>query len=301
MKRAQIQNTNCSPPSSGTIFLRGLKTKCIIGIFDWERKKKQTIIADFRFPSDIAKAAKSDNIRDTEDYKTVAKTVLNLISKSSYFLIETLAEDIASAILQRVSAEWVHVTVSKPGAVRFSENVGIEITRYRKEVRRALDKTSTVYLSVGSNINKRQSINRALSLLKDAFEFIRHSSIYESAAVGREKSPDFWNLVVEIRTELSPDRLKKKLVQIEKQAGRIKRSDKFAPRIIDIDIVFYGSKVLKEPGCRIPHSDADCAHYIIIPMIELNPHFRHPTAGKNMLELAGSALDPKKRFKQVLK
>ncbi|MCB1148381.1 MAG: 2-amino-4-hydroxy-6-hydroxymethyldihydropteridine diphosphokinase, partial [Leptospiraceae bacterium] len=278
MKRTQFQNITCYPPSSGTIFLRGLKTKCIIGIFDWERKKKQTIIADFKFPSDIAKAAKSDNIRDTEDYKTVAKTVLNLISKSSYFLIETLAEDIASAILQRVSAQWVHVTVSKPGAVRFSENVGIEITRHRNEMRKISEKASTVYLSVGSNINRQQSIKRALSLLKETFEYVRHSSIYESAAVGREKSPDFWNLVVEIRTELPPDKLKKKLVQIEKQAGRIKNSDKFAPRIIDIDIVFYGSKILKDSSCRIPHADADRAHYIIIPMIELNPQFKHPTA-----------------------
>ena len=116
------------------IFLRDLKTETIIGIYDWERKIRQTLSFDFEFPGDIRRAAKSDHIDDTLNYKSVAKRVLAFVETTEYQLIETLAEHVAQLILREFEIEWVKVTVSKPGAVRGSRDVGVTITRTRADL-----------------------------------------------------------------------------------------------------------------------------------------------------------------------
>ncbi len=116
------------------IFLRELKAEAIIGIFDWEREIKQTISIDLEMPADIAKAAKTDRIEDTLNYKAVAKRVLAFVEASQYQLVETLAEQIARICLVEFGLEWVKVTLSKPGAIRNSRDVGVMIERYRKDL-----------------------------------------------------------------------------------------------------------------------------------------------------------------------
>jgi len=116
------------------IFLRDLKTETVIGIYDWERKIRQTLSFDFEFPGDIRRAAKSDHIDDTLNYKSVAKRVLAFVETTEYQLIETLAEHVAQLILREFGIEWVKVTVSKPGAVRGSRDVGVTITRTRADL-----------------------------------------------------------------------------------------------------------------------------------------------------------------------
>lgn len=300
MRRVQTKSiTKYESDLDGLIFMRGLKTKCIIGIFDWERKKKQTILVDFKFPSDISKAAKSDRIEDTEDYKSIAKLVLKFTAESTFFLIETLSEKIAEVILKHIRSEWVQVTVSKPGAVRFSENVGIQITRYRKDIEHQKTIRTVAYLSIGSNIKRRHSIEQALILLKETFGTVTRSSIYESSAIGNDESPNFWNLMVKIETRLSPAKLKLKLLQIEKKIGRTKSQNKFEPRVIDIDIVFYGSKIIKQNKLCVPHLDSAHAHYMLIPMVQLDANFIHPKTKKTILEMLGFSLDKKRLFTRI--
>lgn len=111
------------------IFIHALKTEAIIGIFDWERQVRQTIVVDLEFSANIRKAALSDSIDDTLNYKKVAKQVLAFIEGSSFHLVETLAESIAMLILGEFKVDWVQVTLSKPGAVRNSRDVGVVIER----------------------------------------------------------------------------------------------------------------------------------------------------------------------------
>ena len=111
------------------IFIQGLEARCIIGIFDWERKTRQKITVDLEFPADIRKAARRDRIEDTVDYKKIAKYTLSFIEKSKFSLVETLAEKLASDILKKFKLREIKLRLSKPGALRFSKNVGIEITR----------------------------------------------------------------------------------------------------------------------------------------------------------------------------
>jgi len=111
------------------IFIHALKTETIVGIFDWERQVKQTVLIDIEFSADIRKAALSDCIDDTLNYKGVAKRVLAFVEVSSFHLVETLAEHIAMLILQDFGVAWVSITLSKPGAIRSSRDVGVMLER----------------------------------------------------------------------------------------------------------------------------------------------------------------------------
>lgn len=113
------------------IFIHALKTEAIIGIFDWERQVKQTVLIDLELSADIRKAALSDSIDDTLNYKGVAKCVLSFVAASQFHLVEALAENIAMLILEEFGVAWVGVVLSKPGAVRSSRDVGISIERDR--------------------------------------------------------------------------------------------------------------------------------------------------------------------------
>jgi 7,8-dihydroneopterin aldolase/epimerase/oxygenase len=116
------------------IYLRDLRTETIIGIYDWERKIRQTVSFDFEFPADVRRAAKTDRIEDTLNYKSVAKRVLAFVETSEYHLVETLAEEVARLILREFSVEWVKVSLNKPGAVRGSRDVGVTIERSRADL-----------------------------------------------------------------------------------------------------------------------------------------------------------------------
>jgi dihydroneopterin aldolase len=111
------------------IFIHALKTETIVGIFDWERQVKQTVVMDIEFSADIAKAALSDSIDDTLNYKGVAKRVLAFVDESSFHLVETLAEHIAMLILEEFGVSWVSIALSKPGAIRSSRDVGVKLER----------------------------------------------------------------------------------------------------------------------------------------------------------------------------
>ncbi len=111
------------------IFIEKLRVPCIIGIFDWERKIKQTIEIDFEIPANIRKAAKSDHIQDAVDYKKITKHVIQFVSKSNYQLVETLAEELAASILKSFRIREILLRISKPGALRHAKNVGVQIHR----------------------------------------------------------------------------------------------------------------------------------------------------------------------------
>lgn len=116
------------------IFIHALKTEAIIGIFDWERQVKQTVIVDVEMSFDIRKAALSDSIADTLNYKKVSKRLLAFIEASQYHLVETLTEQIAMLILAEFDIAWVRIALSKPGAIRSSRDVGVIVERSRDQL-----------------------------------------------------------------------------------------------------------------------------------------------------------------------
>ena len=115
------------------IFLTGITTDCIIGIWDWERQVKQKIVIDLEMATDIRKAAATDAIEDTLDYKRVSKRLLQFVGESQFQLVETLAERIAQLIVTEFDVPWVRVRLNKQGAIRGSRDVGILIERRRED------------------------------------------------------------------------------------------------------------------------------------------------------------------------
>ena len=111
------------------IFIQELKIPCLIGIFDWERKKKQIVSIHIELPASISKAAKSDNIRDAMDYKKIAKRTIDFVSKSKFFLIEALIENLATLLIKEFKLKEITLQIEKPGAIRGAKTVGIKITR----------------------------------------------------------------------------------------------------------------------------------------------------------------------------
>lgn len=112
-----------------TIFLTDLKVDTIVGIWDWERKIRQTVSIDLELGADIRRAAASDNIEDTLNYKQVAKRVQQFVAESEFQLVETMAEQIAGIILAEFDVPWTQVRVNKPGAIRGARDVGVLIRR----------------------------------------------------------------------------------------------------------------------------------------------------------------------------
>ena len=115
------------------IYLKDLRIDTIIGVYDWERRTRQTIILDVEIAADISKAAKSDAIEDTLNYKAVAKRLISFVENSEFQLVETLAERIAEVLLNDFNIPWLRLTVNKQGAVRGVRDVGVIIERGRRD------------------------------------------------------------------------------------------------------------------------------------------------------------------------
>jgi len=122
------------PQNGDRIFLHGLSAECIIGFIDWERRVKQTVVLDIELPVDCRRAAATDRVADTLDYKQVAKRVQAFIATSEFQLVETLAHRVALLILEEFGVEWARVSLNKPGAIRNARDVGVVIERTRADL-----------------------------------------------------------------------------------------------------------------------------------------------------------------------
>ena len=111
------------------IYIKDLRVETIIGIFDWERKVKQEVSIDMEFTFDCKKAAATDSIDDTIDYKAICKGVIKFVEDSSFQLQESLAEGIAALVKEEYNLESIKLRVSKPGALRGAKDVGLVIHR----------------------------------------------------------------------------------------------------------------------------------------------------------------------------
>jgi dihydroneopterin aldolase len=112
-----------------TIFLRDLRIRTIVGIWEWERRLPQAVSIDLDMGTDIRRAAGSDHIDDTLDYKAVTNRIRQFVADSRFQLIETMAEQIAAIIINEFPVPWVRVAVHKPWAIRGSRDVGVTIER----------------------------------------------------------------------------------------------------------------------------------------------------------------------------
>lgn len=115
------------------VYLTDLRIDTVIGIYDWERRIRQSVVIDIEMATDVAKAAQSDHIDDAVNYKAVAKRLIAFVQESEFQLVETLAERIAQLVLEEFGVSWLRLRVNKQGAVRGARDVGVIIERSKPE------------------------------------------------------------------------------------------------------------------------------------------------------------------------
>ncbi|MGN0864253.1 MAG: dihydroneopterin aldolase [Stenotrophomonas koreensis] len=113
------------------VFIEGLEIPALIGIYDWERRIRQTLVFDLEMGFDNRHPAASDNIEHTLNYKAISKRLIEFVGQSDFGLVETLAERCAAIVLEEFAVSWLRLKLSKPGAVRGARAVGVIIERSR--------------------------------------------------------------------------------------------------------------------------------------------------------------------------
>lgn len=153
----------------------------------------------------------------------------------------------------------------------------------------------SIAISLGSNINPKENLQSAKYLLKDRFSLIKSSSIYSSKSEGFN-GEDFLNQVVICKTELDFVDVIASLKEIEKRLGRKKEKRKFSDRLIDLDLLTYGSEILKKNDKEVPHKDIETYSFVLVPLVEVMPYEIHPKLGISFFDL----LKDKKNFRSTV-
>jgi 2-amino-4-hydroxy-6-hydroxymethyldihydropteridine diphosphokinase len=162
------------------------------------------------------------------------------------------------------------------------------------------------FISIGSNLGDRvPNLEKAIEGLSGnpAITLIKKSSFYQTTPWGRTDQPLFINCAVEVETSLEPRQLLGFLKALEAELGRTSethKEDRWGPRVIDLDIVFYGDRVIEEEGLVIPHPHALERGFVMLPIEEIAPDFIHPGSGKKVSELAVE-IEDREEVKRLIK
>lgn len=148
--------------------------------------------------------------------------------------------------------------------------------------------TNTAYLSLGSNINPEENLKAAVAMLARLTHLTAVSSVWETAPLGVSNQPDFLNAAAIIQTVLSADTLKTQVLgHIEQALGRVRQGDKFGPRPMDIDIIFFNNQILTlQNGRHIPNPEVLERPFVAIPLAEIAPDYLHPETGQSLRQIA---------------
>lgn len=235
------------------------------GCLDFEKADGQKFIVTLDLFVDRIEGCYSDELADTVNYADIYETAKKTVTEDKGNLIEALAQKISDAVLEadkRIGK--VNVTVSKPQAPikGIFETMEVTISRCRKEF---------VILSLGSNMGDREAnilaAEEALRAIPGTSDF-KYASIYETEPVGLEEQPYFLNTCVGFYTDIDPFDLLDKIHVIENDLLR-RREVHWGPRTIDIDIIFYGDKVIMKPELTIPHPRWFLRSFVTVPLREL--------------------------------
>ena len=244
------------------------------GVLREENILGQKFLVSMSLGLSLRKAGLSDDIEDSIDYAKVSHLVKEEMEKTTYKLIEALAEHLCESILISFPVvERISLELKKPWAPILLplDTVSVSMERSRHEV----------YISVGSNIGDRNTnINNAIELLeKDKkISVLKVSDLIETKPYGVEDQPDFLNGIIYIKTLYDPEELLDVLHAAERDGGR-ERKEHWGPRTIDLDIIYYDDIVYESETLIIPHIDMLNRRFVLEPLSKLAPYKKHPVTG----------------------
>lgn len=250
------------------------------GVYPEENKNGQHFYVNAVLYTNTRPAGLADDLSLSTNYGEVCHFITDRMQEHAYQLIETVAEKLATEILLNFDLiNKILLEVRKPQApvgLPF-ESVSVKIERGWHEV----------YLSVGSNMgDKAAYIEKGIEMLKQhpliAVEKV--SELLETEPYGGVEQDVFLNGAVKIRTLLSPKELLEELHCIEAAANR-ERLVHWGPRTLDLDIIFYDKLIYEDESLIIPHVDMQNRYFVLKPMNEIAPNFRHPILGRTVAEM----------------
>lgn len=262
------------------IRIEGLEVFAHHGVYPEETKSGQTFVVNAILYTDTGKAGRTDQLELSTDYGDVCQFIADWMQKNTYKLLETVAEKLAKAILLKYNLiSEVDLEIRKPDAP-IDLPFGCVSVKIRRGWHRA-------YVAFGSNMgNREEYIREALEALKanPQINVNKISDVIETKPYGVVEQDDFLNGVLEIETLLSPEELLDVLHEIENTADR-KRTLRWGPRTLDLDILFFDKLVYESERLVIPHVDIENRDFVLKPMCMIAPNLRHPILRKTIAQL----------------
>ena len=226
-------------PKLSIVQVENLRLRAYIGFIDWETEKLQDVVISFSFKYDTALASETDEVANAVDYKKITKGIIDFVDQQSFHLIEALAEKIYTFIQKsNASLQDINVTVEKPNALRFTDNVMVKIE--------GKDRYKTAIIALGSNINAEENFTKTLVHLQQLGFIMQRTEFIKTKPLKFESQPEFLNGAVLLHTKKSLSELQMHLKQIEALLGRVRTENKNAPREIDLDVATYNGFVIDE-------------------------------------------------------
>ncbi|XP_013401489.1 folic acid synthesis protein FOL1 [Lingula anatina] len=273
------------------IEIKNLRPRVQIGISPHELGKKQEVVINLTLGVDIRRAAETDDINDTLNYKNVTKMVLEYAESTDINLVEKLAEDIAKICIVCFRAPWVQVAAEKPHALRFTDSVGVKIRRTSKDYPHPI-----VFVSLGSNINPLQNLKAAVEILKRRTTLLKTSKVFLTPPQLDTNQPPFHNMALKLIPCGDPDTFRGLLKEIEENLLRVRDPlNKNGPRTIDLDIALWGDVIFDnvdvtslegKSAHRIPDPDILKFAHTVVPLADVSPDSIHPVVKKTLQEIA---------------
>ena len=155
-----------------------------------------------------------------------------------------------------------------------------------------------VYVGAGSNIEPDKNLRLACSELRSEFGHLDTSPVYESQAVGFEGA-DFWNMTMRLATNRALHDVAKTLERIHDLSGRVRQSERFSSRTLDLDVLLYGDLCTEGPPLKLPRDDITEYAFVLAPMADLAPDLMHPREKRSMRELWSAFSDPGQAIRRL--
>ena len=250
------------------------------GVFPEENVLGQKFVISATLYTDTRKAGLTDELTASIHYGEVSHMITKFTKEHTYKLLEALAENLCQMLLQELPLlKMITLRIEKPWApvALPLETVAVEITR----------RWHTAYVAFGSNLGDKKKF------LDDGIQGLRTTPSCEVEAVseylvtepyGGVEQDEFLNGVLKLRTLLTPEELLDRLHELEAAANR-ERIIHWGPRTLDLDILFYDNEIIDTPDLHIPHIDMENRDFVLKPMDEIAPYYRHPVLNKTIHQL----------------